>query len=80
MSTPRSTPRFRSSFPLAIEDGRIWIETIHDIEPGEELAYDYAYILEERHTAERKRRYPCVCGAPNCRGTILADKRKYRKR
>ena len=33
-----------------IEDGRIWIETIRDVEPGEELAYDYAYVLEERHT------------------------------
>ena len=28
----------------------IWIETLHDIEPGEELVYDYAYILNERHT------------------------------
>ena len=25
-----------------IEDGRIWIETIRDVAPGEELAYDYA--------------------------------------
>ena len=33
-----------------VEDGRIWIDTIRDIEPGEELAYDYAYVLEERHT------------------------------
>ena len=41
-----------------IDDGRIWIETIRDIEPGEELAYDYAYVLEERHTPAAKRRYP----------------------
>ncbi|HEV8217130.1 MAG TPA: SET domain-containing protein-lysine N-methyltransferase [Gemmatimonadaceae bacterium] len=58
-----------------IDDGRIWIETIRDVEPGEELAYDYAYVLEERHTAAAKRRYPCACGAANCRGTILARKR-----
>ena len=58
-----------------IDDGRIWIETIHDIEPGEELAYDYAYILAERHTPAAKRRYPCHCGAVTCRGTILAKKR-----
>ena len=58
-----------------IEDGRIWIETIRDVAPGEELAYDYAYILDERHTPAAKRRYPCNCGAPNCRGTILAKKR-----
>ena len=58
-----------------IDDVRIWIETIRDVEPGEELAYDYAYTLEERHTPAAKRRYPCTCGAPECRGTILAKKR-----
>jgi len=58
-----------------VEDGRIWIETIRDVEPGEELAYDYAYVLEERHSPAAKRRYPCNCGAPTCRGTILARKR-----
>ncbi|HWJ23471.1 MAG TPA: SET domain-containing protein-lysine N-methyltransferase [Gemmatimonadaceae bacterium] len=58
-----------------IEDGRIWIETIRDVAPGEELAYDYAYTLEERHSPAAKRRYPCHCGAKNCRGTILAKKR-----
>jgi len=58
-----------------IDYGRIWIESIHDIEPGEELAYDYAYILDERHTPAAKRRFPCHCGAVTCRGTILAKRR-----
>lgn len=58
-----------------IEDGRIWIETVHDIEPGEELVYDYGYVLAERHTPAAKRRFPCHCGAVTCRGTILAKKR-----
>jgi SET domain-containing protein len=58
-----------------IDDGRIWIETLRDIEPGEELAYDYAYVLQERHSPAAKRRYPCHCGAATCRGTILARKR-----
>ena len=58
-----------------IDDGRIWIETVHDIEPGEELVYDYAYILNERHSPAAKRRYPCHCGAITCRGTILGRKR-----
>jgi uncharacterized protein len=58
-----------------VEHGRIWIDTIRDVEPGEELAYDYAFILEERHTPAAKRRYPCSCGASICRGTILAKKR-----
>jgi SET domain-containing protein len=59
----------------AVIDGRIWIESIRDIAPGEELAYDYAYVLEERHTPAAKRRFPCHCGAATCRGTILAKKR-----
>jgi SET domain-containing protein len=58
-----------------VEDGRIWIETIRDVGPGEELAYDYAFILPERHTPAAKRRYPCHCGSAICRGTILAKKR-----
>lgn len=58
-----------------IEDGRIWIDAIHDIEVGEELVYDYAYILQERHTPAAKKRFPCHCGAVTCRGTILAKKR-----
>ena len=58
-----------------IEGGRIYIESIRDIEAGEELAYDYNFILEERHTPAMKRRFPCICGAANCRGTILGKKR-----
>jgi uncharacterized protein len=59
-----------------IDQGRIWIETIRDVEVGEELAYDYAYVLEERHTPAAKRLYPCNCGSATCRGTLLARKRK----
>ena len=58
-----------------IDDKRIFIEAIRDIEPGEELTYDYAYVLDERHTPAAKRRYPCHCGSASCRGTILARKR-----
>lgn len=58
-----------------IDDGRIWIETIRDVSPGEELAYDYAFQLAERHTPAAKRRYPCNCGSANCRRTMLVRKR-----
>jgi uncharacterized protein len=58
-----------------IEDGRIWIETVRDVLPGEELAYDYAFTLPERHTPAAKRRYPCHCGSTRCRRTMLACKR-----
>lgn len=59
-----------------IEDDRIFIEAIRDIAPGEELAYDYSFVLEERHTPALKARHPCYCGSHNCRGTILAPKRR----
>lgn len=58
-----------------VEDHRIWIETVRDVEAGEELAYDYAFVLEERHTPAAKRRYQCNCRSAICRGTILAKKR-----
>ena len=58
-----------------VEHSRIWIETIRDVLPGEELAYDYAFTLAERHTPAAKRRYPCHCGSAACRGTMLAKKR-----
>ena len=60
---------------VVVDDKRLWIEAIHDIEVDEELVYDYAFVLEERHTPAAKRRYPCFCGAITCRGTILARKR-----
>lgn len=58
-----------------IEDERIWIYSLKNIPEGTELVYDYRFILEERHSPAAKRRYPCHCGAKNCRGTILAKKR-----
>jgi SET domain-containing protein len=61
-----------------IEDGRIFIEAIRPIRPGQELAYDYQFVLEERHTPALKRLYPCHCGARSCRGTILIPKNRRR--
>jgi hypothetical protein len=40
-----------------------WWEATRDIEPGEELFYDYAFVGT---VAE-----PCGCGAPACRGLIV---------
>lgn len=54
----------------------MWIVAIRDISVGEELAYDYAIELDEPHTASRKRRFPCRCGAPTCRGSLLKPKRQ----
>ena len=55
--------------------GRVFIKALRDIEPGEELNYDYGLILEGRHTAKVKKEFECRCGTPECRGTMLAPKR-----
>lgn len=57
------------------EDGRVFIYALRDIQRGEELNYNYALILDERHTSAVKRAYACRCGAPTCRKTMLAPKR-----
>jgi uncharacterized protein len=57
------------------EDGRIFIYALRDITAGEELVYDYHFILDEPHNVANKKLYPCYCGASSCRGTILAKKR-----
>jgi SET domain-containing protein len=61
-----------------IERGRVFIHAMRDIRAGEELGYDYWFVLDDRHSAANKALYPCRCGAKNCRGTLLADKRKAR--
>jgi hypothetical protein len=57
------------------EEGHIYIKALRTIRKGEELVYDYNFILDVPHTPAEKRRYPCYCGARKCRGTILAKKR-----
>ncbi len=46
----------------AVED-RLWLQTIRDIEPGEELLIDYCWPAD---AAIR-----CECGAANCRGWVV---------
>lgn len=59
-----------------VEKGRVFIYSLRDIKKGEELVYDYWFVLDEPHTKKMKALYPCRCGSKNCRGTILADRRK----
>lgn len=57
------------------DEGRIYVEAIRDIHPGEELTYDYNLVLDEPHTPAAKNAHPCYCGAQRCRGTLLGKKR-----
>lgn len=56
------------------EDGtRVAIYALYDIPAGTELVYDYGLVIDEKITPALKRDYRCLCGAPTCRGTMLAE-------
>ncbi|MDQ6737682.1 MAG: SET domain-containing protein-lysine N-methyltransferase [Gemmatimonadota bacterium] len=57
-----------------IEDRRIFIEAIRTIHPGDELVYDYQYERSGEDDDEMEKFYTCLCGAPNCRGSIMKSK------
>lgn len=61
-----------------IEGGRVSIVAARDIEPGVELAYDYAYSRDGGPDEQKEERYACRCGARRCRGTMLSPRRAGR--
>ena|SRR5215212_3118826 len=56
----------------AVEEGdRVFIYALRNLEPGEELFYDYGLQIDEPRTVESEKQFQCFCGAVNCRGTLL---------
>ena len=60
--------------------GRVYLETIRDIEPGEELTYDYEIPRDDETDEVARQKYPCHCGAQNCRGTLLLPAKKPKRK
>jgi SET domain-containing protein len=61
----------------AILDGeKVFIDSLTDIEKGAELTFNYALELSPGEDASK---YPCQCGSPKCKGTMVKKKKRRRK-
>ena len=55
------------------EDDRVYIITLRDLAPGEELTYDY-WLYDGEDDA------PCYCGSKGCRGSMYSPDELKKKR
>jgi hypothetical protein len=57
----------------AIEDerGRVFIETLRDAMPGDELFIAYGLTIDGTITPELAADYACSCGTRRCTGSML---------
>jgi SET domain-containing protein len=54
-----------------LDKRRVFIEAVRDIEPGDELVYDYMIRHEPGDPPNIEEIFACHCGAAGCRGTML---------
>ena len=59
-------------------DARIFIEALRTIRRGEELTYDYRIQRDRDDPADIDVVFRCLCGAKNCRGSMLVAPPKTR--
>lgn len=57
-------------------DGRPIVETLSRIAQGDEFSYDYNLTREPEDGVDAETLFGCKCGAPTCRGTMLAPSKK----
>lgn len=62
------------------DEGRIFVEALRTIQPGDELTYDYHLHRPGPFRKKWMKQYACHCGAANCRGTMLKLPKKKRKK
>ncbi len=56
------------------EDGKVWIISMRNIKPGEELTYDYLLYEGDDDDA------PCTCGSAQCRGSMYSPRELARRK
>ena len=63
-----------------IEKGRVFIDAIRRIGPGEELTYDYQIPRDADDPPNIDAIYACRCGGQDCRGSMLWPPRRTPRR
>jgi hypothetical protein len=54
-----------------VEDRRVFVEAVRDIQKGDELGYDYEIGRDKDDPPNVDEIFACHCGSPKCRGTML---------
>jgi hypothetical protein len=63
-----------------IDGGRVYIEALRTLQPGEELSYDYMIERDAGDPPDIDTIFACRCKAAHCRGTMLLPPRQKKPR